>query len=219
MIVSVYLCVKGLLLKAKRLLTLFFLIFVVAGSFSLFAEEDAPIAVSKPVYRALGDQVFSIEVGLYIPFGFTDFTPNDGTWAYDSNLTVGGSGYLGYSIYLNNNIRVGLEFGGTFCASPNSNFFFQVPIMVLGVYEFHLGERWSIPIYLSTGVSITSFIGETRADYILKGGVGFNFNLNVDWSFGLKYVYSINPQIYSNDSSLNMTGHFSDLSIAVNYHF
>jgi hypothetical protein len=55
-----------------------------------------------PTYT-LGDQILSMNLGLFIPLFYTGGP--DGL--QDANLSLGGTGHLAWSAFLNNNLAVG----------------------------------------------------------------------------------------------------------------
>lgn len=185
----------------------------------LTAQEEEP-AIIPVDYHIKGDQIFTIEAGLFIPMFFADFSPedNDGDVLSSTNLSLGGAGFLSYCGYLNNNIRLGGEFGGVFAYSPNENLFSMVPIMVKAAYEFYLGPQISVPVFLSAGISLTQYLENFRVDPILKPGVGVYYNYNSEWSFGFKYSYWLVPEIFQ-EHEYTMLGNFSDVRLSVEYHF
>lgn len=198
------------------------LIALVMISFSslLVAQDEEPNIV--PVeYHIRGDQVFSIDAGLFLPLFFLDFSSgdNDGKAFSKTNLTLGGAGFLSYTGYINGNMRIGGEFGGVFAYSPNENVFSMIPISVKGAYEFNLGPQFTIPIFLSVGISLTNYLDNFRVDPLIKPGVGFYWNYNSEWSFGAKYDYWIVPEIFGNNPEYNIVGNFSNVCLSVEYHF
>jgi len=186
---------------------------------SLSAQEDAPEIIAVD-YHIKGDQVFSIEAGLFLPLFFADFTPGDSDKGAlsSTNLSLGGSGFLSYCGYLNNHWRIGGEFGGIFAYSPNENLFSMVPIMVKSSYEIYLNQQFSLPLYLSAGISLTSYLDNFRVDPILIPGIGFFWNYGAEWSFGVKYNYWLVAEIFE-EEKYTILGNFSDVKLAVEYHF
>jgi len=111
--------------------------------------EDKNPAKSKIDYHLLGDQVFGINAGLFVPLFFNnpslDWCDSD---AFKStNLSLGGFGSLYYGAYLNNNVQLGMEIGAIFSGSPNKHNFYMVPITFRGTYEFQLkGNLFTVPL-------------------------------------------------------------------------
>lgn len=206
---------KGNKLILVLLLTAF------AFSFSAYGQDDGNIQedFQNIDLYTLGDQNFSINAGINIPLFFMDFTPDSGSSAVAStNLTLGGSGSLLYEAYLNNNIKLGLELGGMFAYSPNTNPFFMVPITARATYELHFGQ-FSLPLFLGMGVNIITYQDYSNVQFIMKPGASLYWHYNSEWSFGGNLVYWIAPEIIPSDSSQNRVGNFLDFTISARYHF
>ncbi len=201
-----------------------FLFFLAIFSVSLTAqdadkpEEDATIDIE---YHSMGDQIFSINAGLFFPLFFQNPSPGSGEDAISStNLSMGGTGHLYYGAYLNNNVILGMEIGAMFARSPNKNNFYMVPIMFRGTYEFQLKNNlFTIPVHLGAGMSMTSYLDDFHVDMIFKPGAGFFWNQSSDWSFGTNLTYWWVPQIYPSDPDYNRLGNFMDMSLSAVYHF
>nr|WP_168203386.1 hypothetical protein [Oceanispirochaeta crateris] len=173
-------------------------------------------------YHAMGDQVFSISAGLFIPLYFNN--PNlawsDSDAFTSTNLSLGGNGALYYGAFLNNNIQLGLEIGAMFAGSPNDHNFYMVPITFRGSYEFQFKNNLiAVPVYIGAGINMTSYLESFNVEMILKPGAGFYWNYSSDWSFGTNVTYWWVPQIYPGDSQYNRLGNFMDISLSAVYHF
>ena len=150
-----------------------FLLFLAIFSVSLTAkdadmpEEDATIDIE---YHSMGDQIFSINAGLFFPLFFQNPSPGSGEDAISStNLSLGGTGHLYYGAYLNNNVILGMEIGAMFARSPNRNNFYMVPIMFRGTYEFQFKNNlFTVPVHLGAGISMTSYLDDFHVDMILN---------------------------------------------------
>ena len=201
-----------------------FLLFLAIFSVSLTAkdadmpEEDATIDIE---YHSMGDQIFSINAGLFFPLFFQNPSPGSGEDAISStNLSLGGTGHLYYGAYLNNNVILGMEIGAMFARSPNRNNFYMVPIMFRGTYEFQFKNNlFTVPVHLGAGISMTSYLDDFHVDMIFKPGAGFFWNQSSDWSFGTNLTYWWVPQIYPSDPDYNRLGNFMDMSLSAVYHF
>jgi len=194
---------------------------------ALFAqEEDSPKPADEPGhqridYNSLGDQVFGINAGVFIPLFFQNPSPGSGEKAYSStNLSVGGTGSLYYGAYLNNNIQLGMEVGAMFATSPNKNNFYMIPITFRATYEFQfLNNLISVPVYLGAGMNMTSYLDDFHVDFIMKPGAGIYWNHSSSWSFGTNVTYWWVPQIYPSNSDYTRIGNFMDISLSAVYHF
>jgi len=180
-------------------------------------SEESPENLSVD-YHVKGDQVFAIDLGLFLPLFYMDFSTEDSQYDFtsDTQLTLGGGGFISYGSYLNNNIMLGAEFGGIFCYSPNENLFSMVPLMVKGTYEWYLNNLFSIPFSLGAGISFTSYLEYFHVDPLLMPGIGFNWYYNSNLAIGIKANYWIVPQLYSN-SDYNLVGNFADIRLSVQY--
>ena len=181
-------------------------------------EEDATVNID---YHSMGDQVFSINAGLFIPLFMHNPSPEEGETAVSStNLSLGGTGHLYYGAYLNNHVQLGMEIGAMFARSPNENNFYMVPIIFRTTYEIQLKNNlFSIPLSLGGGMCMTSYLDDFHVDMILKPGAGFFWNYSSDWSFGTNLTYWWVPQIYPSDPEYNRLGNFMDASLSAVYHF
>ena len=175
-------------------------------------------------YHSKGDQTFSIEAGLFIPLFNIDPTPDgpgDSGSVFNSlsgQMNLGGSGFLSYCGYLNSNFRIGGEFGGMFASSLNDKMFYMVPIMVKSVYDININTYFTVPLYLSAGITLNSYQDLFMVDPIIKPGIGFNWNYDSEWSFVTKYTFWIMPELTKTDNQSRI-GVFSDLRFGVEYHF
>ena len=206
-------------MKIKKIL-FFPLLMILALYGTLFAQEDDINEEFVLSYHSKGDQTFSIEMGLFIPMVTIDPTPGSGR-AVDSlsgQMNLGGTGFLSYCGYLNSNFRIGGEFGGMFASSLNENMFYIVPLMVKTVYDININTYFTVPLYLSAGISFNSYDDLFMVDPIVKPGFGFNWNYDSEWSFITKYTVWIIPEITKADDQSRI-GVFSDLRVGVEYHF
>jgi len=179
-------------------------------------EEETPQEIDL---YSLGDQNFTIHVGMFFPLFFLDPTPAEGiSAAQKTNLTVGGAGSLMYEAYLNNNFKIGLELGGIFAYSPNKNPFFMVPITARAVYEFHFGQ-FSLPIFMGLGINIITYEDYKNVQFLMKPGASLYWHFNSDWSFGGTLAYWISPEVVPSDHTQDRIGNFLDFSISARYHF
>jgi hypothetical protein len=192
------------------------------------AQEESPekgplTPQTRMNQRSLGDQAFSISAGLIVPL-FTVLLNDIPAIGYqagitDTQLTLGGMGSLTYSFYLSENVKLGLQLGGTFQWDINRNLIYMIPIAVKGSYEFHPFSRMTIPIHLALGINMTSWKEEFVIDPLIRPGFGVYFDWNVEWSFGMDITYWFIPQLNSNDERFNSLGNFMDANIGAEYHF
>ncbi|MDC7221267.1 MAG: hypothetical protein PQJ59_15125 [Spirochaetales bacterium] len=204
---------------------LFFLLMIITAClFPLFGEEEEIDERIILTYHSKGDQTFSIEAGLFIPLFTIDPTPDgdgdsgDTINSLSGQMNLGGSGFLSYMGYLNSKFRLGGEFGGMFSSSLNENNFYMVPIMVKSAYDINISTYFTIPLYLSAGVTLNSYDDYFSVDPIIKPGIGLNWNYDSEWSFILKYDLWVIPEIAREDNQSRI-GVFSDVRFGVEYHF
>lgn len=169
-----------------------------------------------PTYT-LGDQILSLNVGMLFPLFYTGGP--DGR--QDANLTLGGTGHLSWSSFLNNNLAVGGEFGGMFAFTPNRNTLFMIPLAARISY-FLRAYPFEFPLTLAAGVNFSRFRDSFKTDPIVIPGAGFYWNYSTEWAFGLDLRYWWVPQIYRGpDPPAEDTrfGNFLGTTLSVLYRF
>ncbi len=203
----------------KKLIILLTLLIFISGS--IFAasddDEDDDIDTYEESY-SLGDQMFVINAGLFIPLFFFDRSCD----VMDTNLTLGGNGSLCWQVFLSNHLSVGGELGGMFALSPNRHVLYMIPLTVKATYWFRF-YPFEIPISLGLGGNLSILEEAAHIDFIAKPGIGFYWNLNEEWAFGANAVYWFIPQMYSGSgkvsSSHSMFGNFMDVTLSVLFRF
>jgi len=163
----------------------------------------------------LGDSTISLSLGMLIPLFFQDFSGN----YYPGNSSLGGTGSIFWSAYLNNSIRLGVEFGGAFAYPPtqNGDMFWMIPITLKATYIFTI-SRFEIPVFIGLGVDLATYNQLFDILFVAKPGFGIfwrfdanlSFGLNVTWWFNLEFQTSKKPAIMSN---------YTDVSAALMYYF
>ena len=212
------------------LLTLFFLLsagFAAAQSSTPKQTQPAKPApetpgpskpkVGKQQLYGLGDQMFLINAGPQIPL----FYQSETGAISPTNLTVGGLGSLEVDFFLNNNLTVGGEFGGSFAFSPNNRTLFMVPVTAKVSWIFHL-YPFDFPVFFGAGVNFMRLDNELFVGPIARPGVAAYWNFTSKWSFGLRAVYWWVPEIYFGQSpppDRSRFGNFLDISLSALYHF
>jgi hypothetical protein len=204
-------------LKIKKplifLLTLFTLILI-----PLTGQDQSNPDEFVLSYHSKGDQTFSIEAGLFLPLFVSDLSGSAGIQNFSGKLNPGGSGFLSYCGYLDGNFRIGGEFGGMFASNINDNMFYMVPFMVKTVYDININTYFTVPLYLSAGITMNTYLELFSVDPIIVPAVGFNWNYDSEWSFTMKYSFWIVPE-FAPDTSQSSLGVNSDLRFGVEYHF
>lgn len=194
------------------------------------ANPSIPFQASKPapktpqpaqprtkhvVQYGLGDQMFVINAGLFVPLFFQT---EQGTVS-TTNLTLGGTGSLEFDVFLNNNLATGVNLGGSFAFSPNGSTLFLVPVTAKISWIFHY-YPFDFPVFFGAGVNFMELDNTLYVGPIAKPGVAGYWNFNSKWSFGLRAVYWWVPEIYFGTyASQSRFGNFLELSLSALYHF
>lgn len=200
---------------ACALLLAFFSVAAVSAQDAPEPGED-PEGDFVPTYT-LGDQLLSLNVGMLFPLFYTGGP--DGR--QDANLTLGGTGHLSWSSFLNNNLAVGGEFGGMFAFTPNRNTLFMIPLAARVSY-FLRAYPFEFPLTLAAGVNFSRFRESFKIDPIVIPGAGFYWNYSTEWAFGIDLRYWWVPQIYRGPeppSEDTRFGNFLGTTLAVLYRF
>lgn len=161
--------------------------------------------------------MLSLNLGTIFPLFYTG-----GPGGYeDANLTVGGTGHLQWSAFLNNNWAVGGEFGGMFAFTPNQNTLFMIPLATRLTY-FLRAYPFEFPLSLAAGINFSRFEENFKSDPILIPGIGAYWNYNTEWAFGLDLRWWWVPQIYTGPtppSDDTRFGNFLASTLSVMYRF
>lgn len=183
-------------------------------------EQDDPSSEGDegfvPTYT-LGDQLLSINLGALFPLFYTGGP--DGI--QDANLTLGGTGHLMWSSFINNNFAVGGEFGGMFAFTPNQNTLFMIPLAARATY-FLRAYPFEFPLSLAAGINFSRFGENFKTDFIAMPGAGFYWNFSTEWAFGVDVRYWWVPQIYSGPeppAEASRFGNFLSSTLSVLYRF
>ena len=202
----------------KIILLLTLLIFISGSLFAASDDEDVDDIDTYVESYSLGDQMFIINAGLFIPLFFFD----RGGDVMKTNLTLGGNLSFLWQVFLSNHISVGGELGGMFALSPNKHVLYMIPLTVKATYWFRF-YPFEIPISLGLGGNLSILEEAAHIDFIAKPQVGFYWNFNEEWAFGLNVTYWFVPQIYSGsgkvESGHSMFGNFMDASLSVLFRF
>jgi hypothetical protein len=178
----------------------------------LFAQQKETRPEAAPQY-SLGDQTLAVNAGIFMPLFFMSWQPA----AYSTHLSVGGIGSLQWQAYLTPNIRLGIEVGGLFALSPNSNLLLMLPITAKISYSFTI-YPFEIPIYLGAGMNIVKYQDSSIIDPLLKPGASLFWIFNSSWSFGVNTVYWWDMQ-FAADPSQSRVGNFLEVSFSALYHY
>lgn len=197
------------------------ILFVFFGSFGLFAQTEETEPEALPMY-GLGDQMFGINLGLFIPLFFYNPVAGipDEERVMTTNLTLGGVGSLEWGAYLTDRLSLGVELEGMFALSPLERVLIMIPITAKLSYFFR-AYPFDFPIYLGAGINFAKLDEELFVGPILKPGFAAYWNINAEWAIGLRASYWWVPQIYLNEALRDDTrlGNFMNVSISALYHF
>ncbi len=179
------------------------------------APEDEDIFV--PTY-SLGDQTLAINLGLFAPLFITGGP--DGITG--PNLTPGAAGSIAWGSHLTNEIKLGVEVGGSFSFTPNRRPLFLVPITFESSYLFQ-AFPFEFPVKLGLGMSFARLEEDLKLDPFIRPGAAMYWNYSSQWAFGANLRYWIIPQIYSQGSVAgpdeSRIGNFLELSLSALYRF
>ena len=205
--------------KKKLILILAMFIFI-SGSLWAAPSDDEDIDDQDTFVESygLGDQMFIINAGLFIPLFFFDREME----VFDTNLTLGGHGSLCWQVFLSNHFSLGAELGGMFALSPNERVLYMIPLTLKATYWIRF-YPFEIPLSLGLGGNLSVLEEAAHIDFIAKPSVGFYWNMNEEWAFGINATYWFVPQIYSGSGKVSsdhsMFGNFMDASLSVLFRF
>jgi len=187
---------------------------LMCSTFALCAAPIAPAADQGGGY-SLGDQVLSINAGLFVPLFLAGGSPTIGT----TNLSIGGVGSIDWGAYIAPSWRIGAAIGGTFTFDPNWTALLMVPITAKLSYliDFY---PWEVPITMAVGMNIVKYSADSTIDFLMKPGTGLFWAYNSSWSFGVNLNYWFDTQfIHGTLSGGAVAGNFLEISLCALYHY
>jgi hypothetical protein len=213
--------------KQGLLRALFPVLLIIAGLCPLAAQDawnDEPADGEEvpaeddwsgfmPSLYSMGDQTFSIALGIVVPAVFT----NGNGDILARNMTIGGAGSLSYDYFLSSHISVGGELQGMFAPTLGNHMLYVIPISLRAGYQFVLG-RFEIPLSLGLGIAPQKFLEFDHLSFFLKPRAAVFFRFNPDWSFGINTAWWWIPQVNAKPEE-SVNGHFFEATIAARYHF
>ncbi|MBQ6673572.1 MAG: hypothetical protein IJM77_02990 [Spirochaetia bacterium] len=203
-------------LKTKIIILLTLLVFI-SGPLFAASDDDDDYDTYQETF-SLGDQMFFINGGVFIPLFFFDRSLD----VKDTNLTLGGTGSLCWQVFLTNHLSVGAELGGMFALSPNKRVLYMIPLMLKATYWIRF-YPFEIPLSLGLGGNLSILEEAAHIDFIAKPGIGFYWNFNEEWAFGANATYWFVPQMYSGSGKVpsdnSMFGNFMDVTLSVLFRF
>ena len=130
-------------------------------------------------------------------------------------LKVGGSGTLGYMLFLNSNFALGGDASFAYMTTLGKNIFTCIPLMVKAMYQFTF-HKFEFPITLGIGGAFENYLGDSYFGLIIKPELGAFYRHSPDWSFGENIGWNMMPQ-WTKDSSY--FGVIMDIGVTARYHF
>jgi hypothetical protein len=200
-------------LKVSKVLILFSLVCLFSGMFtgSLFAKDDSVITLPG---HTLGDQTVALNMGLFVPLFFQDYTGK----YYPSNMSLGGIGSIQWNAYLSSFLRLGLELGGVFSFSPTPKSILMMPFTAKITYLFSFG-RFELPIYLGAGINLVKYADNLyNLALILKPGASLYWRFDANLSFGLNCAWWWTSELPAANHDPIM-GNFVEITPSLFYHF
>jgi len=187
------------------------------------SDDDITIETDWDVYRpdlyARGDQTFAISLGVIFP---TVFLNNGKKIEHNFDPSVGGTGSLAYSYFLNSHLFLGAEIGIKFNYTLADNTVFLVPLGVRAGWQFII-RRFEIPLNFTIGIAPQRYLNQGYLGMVMKGGASVYYRFNPDWSFGISSEWSWYPQWPKENGRRvphkDMHANIVSLTISARYHF
>ncbi|MBN1413417.1 MAG: hypothetical protein JW969_21420 [Spirochaetales bacterium] len=176
-----------------------------------FAKDESIIALPG---HALGDQTLALNLGLFIPLFFQDYSGQ----YYPANMTLGGTGSVQWNAYLSSDIRIGLELGGCFAFTPRPDTVLMMPFVAKLTYVFNF-SRFEMPVYIGAGINLMKYSENIiNMAILVKPGIGLYWRFDANLSVGLNCVWWWNTELPAVDNS-GMMGNFMEVTPSLFYHF
>ena len=134
------------------------------------------------------------------------------------NLYWGGNISLGYNFFIDSLFSVGGNINFNYHRTRGSNVFYNVPMMAKGTINLAVG-RYEIPISLSAGFALQSYLTRFYLGPIAKPEIGFFYRTNSEWSIGVTLGAYLMPQYYVNHPENNRFGTTVEAGLSIRYHF
>jgi hypothetical protein len=162
---------------------------------ALFAQGLFPEEESIIYGKALGSQIFEINLGLGIPL--FSFPSVDGGLVPGANLKVGGMGSFKWASFLNESLSLGIDIGGFVSEGPNASIFTSFPLGLRLSNYFRLADSLQLPVHLGLGVNYMRYRDTDYIGFIVKPGFGIYWDASKDWAFGLNIAWWLMPELYA----------------------
>ena len=182
-------------------------------------EEEPTIITGQryiPKYEA-GQGSISLGLNILVPLFFQKFT---GEYVTDTHLTVGGSAWLEWDIYLWRALSVGMEIDGAFALSPNSKFILIAPITAHAKYVFQ-AYPIEFPLSLGVGFSLVSYDRLFKAGFVVKPKFGIGYRINQNWIISLfgSYLFDVQSYEFTLGNEYSRMGNFFETGLGFTYVF
>ncbi len=211
----------------KKSIVLFTIIYMIGISFS-FAQEETPEEPEQelpgiitgeryiPKYEA-GQGSISLGLNVLVPLFFQKFT---GEYITDTRLTVGGSAWLEWDIYLWQALSVGMEIDGAFALSPNNRFLLIAPITAHVKYVFQ-AYPIEFPLSLGIGFSLVSYDSIFKSGFVLKPKFGTGYRINQNWIVSIfgSYLFDVQSYQFTLGNEYSRMGNFFEAGVGFTYVF
>ena len=161
-----------------------------------------------------GDQYINIALMVTFPLNFGGEFP----LYRKGQLSIGGSGMLGYHRFLTSMIAVGADISFGYHPTIGSNIFTYVPLVVNATVQPTL-YKFEFPVTVGIGMAMENYLNRTYfPGLVLKANAGVFFRATPSWSFGLADDFTFLPQWYD-EAKYNSYGCFNSVQICARYHF
>lgn len=169
-----------------------------------------------PKYEA-GQGGVGVGAGVVFPLFFQKFSGQINT---DTNLTLGGSVWFEWDVFLWEGLSAGMEIAGMFMLTPNDRTLFMAPITTHIKYTFQTFPI-EFPISFAFGANMTSIENIFKADFIIKPKLGVSYRINQNWTVGLftAYWFIVQSYSYTLGEEYSRLGNFIDTTAGFTYVF
>ena len=198
----------------KRLYILGVLLFCTLPLIAQEAEE--PRLVEG--YYSVGDQTFSISIGVQTPLFFNNWTGVAEPAL--SHVLPGGRGDIDWASYLGQNFTLGGNIGISFMSTVNDRTLFYLPLTLRTTWYFNF-DRIDVPVFVGGGFALHRLDEDTAIAPLLVAGTGVYWNYNRDWAFGLKLTWMSDQELYFGNevpADQSFMGHYLDITLSALYH-
>ena len=167
-----------------------------------------------------GDQFIRISLAVVFPLNFSESFA-DLFQSGKHQMSIGGTGTLGYHYFITKNLAVGMDAGFGSAVTIGSNIFNYVPLVGTVTYQPCIG-KFEIPLTLGVGFAWETYATKNYfPGLIIKPEAGLHYRLTPSWSLGGDIAYMFMPQfvkLYGKGDE-NFYGQFLNVSVVARYYF